>query len=154
MKDLGNLPRRLHGHVTHQSFVSSPQGSSPPCPHSCAPTTRAAATMRSPRAGSGDRFEQPGRALAAADAHGDDGVTAAAPAQLGERGRGELGAGAAEQVAEREGPAVDAELVVRDLELALHVERLAGKRLVELNQNDFAHGQATLTAPTGARSPV
>lgn len=63
-------------------------------------------------------------------------MTAAAPAQLGERGRGELGAGAAERVAERDGPAVDVELVVRDLELALHVERLAGKGLVELDLID------------------
>src|SRR4051812_30115286 len=97
----------------------------------------------------GDRHEPvalggfPGRSLeqaccahAAADAHGDDGEAAAAAAELVEGSGGELGARAAEGVAQGDGAAVDVELFVGDFERALHVDRLARKGLVELDDID------------------
>jgi len=89
-------------------------------------------------------FEQAGGTLAAADAHGDDGVAALAAFELVQRRGGELGAGAAERVAQRDGAAVDVELVGGDLEGVLDVDGLAGERFVELDQIDVAHRQARL----------
>jgi hypothetical protein len=80
--------------------------------------------------------KRPGGAHAAADAHGDDGVAAAAAAQLVEQRRGELRAGAPERVAERDGAAVDVELRVGDAELALAVHDLRGEGLVHLEEVD------------------
>jgi len=53
-----------------------------------------------------DPFEDGGDALAAADAHGDERVPAAGPAQLVQGLDGEDGAGGADRVPERDAAAV------------------------------------------------
>ena len=84
----------------------------------------------------GDALEEPGCAHAAADAHRDDAVLAAAAPELVEELRGELRAGAPERVAERDRAAVHVEPIVRDAELARAVEGLAREGLVDLEEID------------------
>src|SRR5258706_8140910 len=90
------------------------------------------------------RFEHPGRALAAADAHRDDREATAAPAQLVQRGRRQLRTGATERMAERDRTAVDVDAIVGDAELALAVHRLRRERFVELEQLDVFDGEVML----------
>src|SRR5690606_10656381 len=69
-------------------------------------------------------LEQARCAHPAADAHRDDPQAAPAPPQLVEQRGGQLRAGAAERVAERDGATVHVELLVRDAKLPLDVHRL------------------------------
>jgi hypothetical protein len=62
--------------------------------------------------------------------------SAAAATELVEDLRGELGAGAAERVAERDRAAVHVQPIGRDAELARAVEGLRGERLVDLEEID------------------
>src|SRR5215813_13030108 len=93
-------------------------------------------------------LEQRGRALSATDAHGNDAAARVASTELGHEGRGELGAGAAELtatlMAERDRAAVDVQAIGGDLQLALAINRLAGERLVELDDVDVADAEAGL----------
>ena len=76
------------------------------------------------------------QALADPDAERRQPVAAAPPAQLvGERAE-QPGARAAERVADRDGAAVDVQLVVVDAQLAHGCEHLRGEGLVELDQVD------------------
>src|ERR1700719_3036138 len=51
-------------------------------------------------------FENSGRALPAAHAHGDHPILVVAARHLAENGSGELGPGAAQRMAQRDGPAI------------------------------------------------
>src|SRR4029453_16653507 len=79
-------------------------------------------------------LEDAGRALAAADAHGDHAVAGPAAGQLGQELDGELGAGGAHGVAEGDGAAVDVDLVEVEAQLAEDGQGLGGEPLVELDQ--------------------
>src|SRR5262245_60927660 len=91
-----------------------------------------------------DALEEAGGAHSAADAHRDDGIAAAPALELVEGRRRQLGAGAPERMSERDRTAVHVELLVRDLEHALHVDGLAGEGLVDLEQIDVAYCETGL----------
>src|SRR5260370_5562935 len=83
-----------------------------------------------------DPLEDGGDALPAADAHGDERVPAAGPAQLVQGLDGEDGAGGADQVAEGDPAAAEVDPVRRQAELPSHGARLRCERLVHLAQVD------------------
>src|SRR5579885_441391 len=95
------------------------------------------------RASRGD-LEQPGRAHAAADAHGDDAELCLALAPLDQEMAGEPGAGHAVGMAHGDRPAVDVETVRGDPELVAAIEDLHGKSLVQLPQVDILDLQAVV----------
>ena len=79
-------------------------------------------------------FEDSSGAHAAAHAHRDQAVTRLSPPHFVEKRRRQLGAGAAERVAERDGAAVDVQSLRIDWQLAQAGNHLCGKRLVQLDQ--------------------
>src|SRR5450631_3219730 len=87
-------------------------------------------------------FKQPGAALAAADAHGDDAPFGLAPAALLQDVAGQPRAGHAEGMADRDRAAVDVVLVGIDAELVARIQALAGEGLVEFPQIDIPHLEA------------
>src|SRR5690606_19760343 len=93
--------------------------------------TAVAAAGRDPASGQPEERRHP---LPAAHAHRDDAVLGLAPVHLGEEVGGDARAGGAERVADGDGATVDVELLVGDAQLALAVVRLAGERLVDLDQ--------------------
>src|SRR5881396_909714 len=82
------------------------------------------------------RLEQPGRAHAAADAHGDDAPALLPPAQLVEQRPGHARAGHAVGVADRDRAAVRVELLGVDAEAVAAVDDLRGEGLVQLDDVD------------------
>src|SRR5258708_6045782 len=84
-----------------------------------------------------DPLEDPRRAHAGPDAHGHQAVSAAPAFELVEELDGELGAGAAEGVAEGNRAAVDVDLLLVEAKLADDRERLRGEGLVQLDQVDI-----------------
>src|SRR2546422_9636464 len=82
------------------------------------------------------RLEQPGRAHAAADAHGDDAPALLPPAQLVEQRPGHARAGHAVGVADRDRAAVRVELRGVDAEAVPAVDDLRGEGLVQLDDVD------------------
>src|ERR1019366_7352870 len=94
-----------------------------------------------PRLGSGD-FEEACAAHAAADAHGDDYVLYAAAFSFDEGVAHHAGAAHAVGVADRDGAAVDVELVARDVEPVAAVDHLHCERLVQLPEADVVHLEA------------
>src|SRR5688500_19939058 len=87
-------------------------------------------------------LEDRSRALSAADAHRDQTVARAAAAHLAEELHGELRAGRAERMAERDRPAVHVHLRLVETELAHDRKRLSGECLVELDQVDVGEREA------------
>src|SRR5688572_9361439 len=81
-------------------------------------------------------LEYPCGAHAAADAHRDHAVAAAAPFQLAQDGRRQLRPRAAQRVAERDGAAVDVDAFGVEPERLDDGEALRGERLVELDDVD------------------
>ena len=86
---------------------------------------------------SSEALEDAGGAHAAADAHRDEAVAGAAAAHLVNERRRELGAGAAEGVAEGDCTAVDVEAIGVDRQLLETREHLGGERFVELDEVDL-----------------
>src|ERR1035437_1652187 len=84
-----------------------------------------------------DRLEDAGGAHASADTHGDHAVFDVPSRHLAQQGSGELRAGAAERMAERDGAAVDVDLGKIKAEHLDDGERLRGERLVQLDQVDI-----------------
>src|SRR5215469_17720806 len=82
-------------------------------------------------------LEDGGDALAAADAHGDQGVVAAGAVQFVQRLDGQDRSGGADRVAEGDAAAVGVGLVRRQPELSGHGERLGGEGLVQLDHVDL-----------------
>src|SRR5213595_2342996 len=82
------------------------------------------------------RLEQPGRAHAAADAHGDDAPALLPPAQLVEQRPGHARAGHAVGVADRDRAPVRVELLGVDAEAVAAVDDLRGEGLVQLDDVD------------------
>src|SRR5260370_34345065 len=83
-----------------------------------------------------DPLEDGGDALPAADAHGDERVPAAGPAQLVQGLDGEDGPGGADRMAEGDAAAVRVDPVRRQAEFPGHGEGLGRERLVHLEQVD------------------
>src|SRR5258705_2604156 len=81
-------------------------------------------------------LEQASRALAAADAHGDDGVFDAAPFALDQRVPGHACARHAVGVTDGDRSAIDVEAIHWDAEPVAAVDDLAGEGLVQLPQAD------------------
>ena len=82
------------------------------------------------------QLEDAGGAHAAADAHGDHAVAGVAALHFAQQRRGELGAGAAQRMAERNGAAVDVHLLGIETERANDGQRLCGKSLIQLDDAD------------------
>src|SRR5580692_1220065 len=101
----------------------------------------ASSTRLAPRA---DAFDDHCDALTHSDAHGAEGVTAAAALELIDRGGCEARAAGAERMAERDRAALGIHMggIVRDLELAQHGERLGRECLVELDQVHLVERQS------------
>src|SRR6185312_6275091 len=87
-------------------------------------------------------FDHRGRALAAADAHGYHAPARLAALELVDHGGQQLGAGAAERMAQGDGPAVDVDLVGIEVGLGDDRQRLGGEGLVELDQGDVVEADA------------
>src|SRR5262245_56052672 len=88
------------------------------------------------------QLEQPGRPLAAADAHRHDAVPDLAPLHLVGQRADQARAGHAVGVAERNRAAVDVQLLRVDPQAIAAVDDLHGERLVQLPQVDVADRQA------------
>ena len=84
----------------------------------------------------GQVFKNPGRAHAAANAHGDQAVPGAATFHLVEELDGQLGPGAAQGVAQGDGPAVDVDLLRVDTQFPDTGQGLGGKGLVDFKKVD------------------
>src|SRR5918995_4859096 len=84
------------------------------------------------------RLQRQGDALTDADAHGRERTLRAALLELESRRAADPGAGHAERVPERDRAAVRIDVcgIVREAELAQRGERLAGERLVQLDEVD------------------
>src|SRR5262249_38550865 len=96
-------------------------------------------------------LKEPGGAHAAADAHGDDSALGIAPAHFDQNGTHNTYAAHAVGVADRDGAAVDVELVLRNAEAVTAVEHLARERFVEFPQIDVVHGEPLLLEQLGHR---
>src|SRR5438874_8172986 len=81
-------------------------------------------------------LEQGRRAHAAADAHGAHDIARAATLALDERVANHAGTAHAVRMADRDGAAVDVELLHRDSELVSAVDHLHGERFVQLPEID------------------
>ena len=92
--------------------------------------------------GASEHFEQPSRAHAAADAHGDDDVPDFPAPSLDQRVPDEPCATHAVWVANRDRATVDIEPVRRNAETIAAVEGLDGEGLVELPQPDVIDVEA------------
>src|SRR5205823_9429018 len=77
-----------------------------------------------------------------ADAHGGQPEAALAALELVQERCREAGAATPERMAERDGAAVDVELLLRDLEGTGTGEHLASERLVDLRQVHLLHREA------------
>src|SRR5450830_202009 len=93
-----------------------------------------------------DALDDDRNALADADAHGAQGITAAAALQLIHRGGNQACAAHAERMAEcnRAAIRIDARIVVGDAQFTQHRDALRGKRFVELDDIHLIDGQADL----------
>src|SRR5262249_15831788 len=89
-------------------------------------------------------LKEPGGAHAAADAHGDNRALGLAPAPFDQNVAHHARAAHAVGVADRDGAAVDVELVLRNAEAVAAVEHLARERFVEFPQIDVVHGEPLL----------
>jgi len=87
-------------------------------------------------------FRRCPRRHAAADAHGHEAVFRFAALELGQQGCGELGAGAAQWMTERDGAAIDVDALGIDAERLDDGERLRGEGLVELDHVDLVEREA------------
>ena len=86
-------------------------------------------------------FEQAGRALAAANAHGDDDVFGTTTLAFEQRVANQAGAAHAVRMPNRDGAAIDIEDFHGDAQAVAAVDSLHGKSLVELPQVDVVHLQ-------------
>ena len=111
------------------------------------PAARGAAASGRSSAGSGLRdTDDQGVALAAAAAQRSRTDAAAATLQLEREVQDDAGAGHADRVAERDGAAVDVDLVVGEAELAGRGDADGGEGLVELDQVEVGGRDALLLA--------
>ena len=100
-------------------------------------------------------FENSGGALAAAHAHGHHAVLRIAALHLAQDGGGELGAGAAQRMAQRDGAAVHIDFLRIEAGLLDHRQRLHGECLVQFDDADVVELQAgDLRAPWESPPPV
>ena len=81
-------------------------------------------------------LKEPGSAHAAADAHRDDAVFDLPAFHLMNQLHGQLRAGAAQGVAERDGAAVYIDFLIRDVEFTLAISGLRREGLVDLEEVD------------------
>src|SRR5580698_3800480 len=95
------------------------------------------------RRGGGGYFEDGGHALTAADAHGLQPESAAAPTELVQQGDHHAGTGGADGVAEGDARAVDVEpVLVVPAPTLQDAEDLAGEGLVEFDEFEVIEAQA------------
>src|SRR5688500_19637849 len=87
-------------------------------------------------------LEDRSRALSAADAHRDQTIARAAAAHLAEELHGELRAGRAERMSERDRAAVHVHFRFVETELAHHRQRLSGEGFVELDEIDVGERES------------
>ncbi|CDN41361.1 hypothetical protein BN871_AF_00170 [Paenibacillus sp. P22] len=113
-------------------FCSASAGWTPRCSIPCLHST----------CSSGMDFEDACRSHAAADAHRHDAVAAASAAQLVDQRDADLGAGAAERMAQRDRAAVDIDLLLVDAELPDDMEALGGERFIDFIEIDLLLGNA------------
>src|SRR5690606_30680578 len=123
--------------IDAQAQPGTPDGSTGPERFGRNSASRPGGVSRRPaRRGSG-ALEQDGDSLAAADAHGGDGVAASHPLQLVERLDGDDGAGGADGVAQGDAGAVDIDPVHGQFQIAANRERLCGKGFVHFPDIDI-----------------
>src|SRR6185436_1181245 len=120
------------------------------CTSDCAAASRlpryeptAPAPMTATRVTS-DALERGRDRSAAAEAQGREAVVALAPAQLVQQGRDDSRSRGADGMAERDGPAVDVDLVPVEAELAPVGDGLRGECLVDLDEVEVADGHVEL----------
>src|SRR5215472_14725199 len=94
------------------------------------------------RSASSKALDDAGGGHGAASTHRDQGGGRVTPFQLVQGGGEQAGAGAAHRVAERDGAAVDVDLVRVGLVHAQPGQHHRGERLVDLEQVDVAQGHA------------
>src|SRR4051812_46560825 len=94
-------------------------------------------------------LEQPGGALAAADAHGDDDALGTPPLALDQRVAEHARAAHPIRVADGDGAAVDVQPVRRQAEPVAAIEHLARERLVQLPKVDVVHREPVPLQQTG-----
>src|SRR6185369_11209079 len=87
-------------------------------------------------------LKDPGGAHSAADAHADKAISRVASAHLVQDAGRQLGAGAAERVAKRDGAPVDVQAFGVDRQLLETRKHLGGKRFVQLDEADLVKCQA------------
>ena len=84
-------------------------------------------------------------AHAATDAHGDHAVAGVAALEFAHERGGQLGAGAAERMAERDGPAIGIDSRAIEIRLLNHGQRLRGEGFIQFDHRQIIQGESRET---------